>query len=391
MRHARWIVPVAAVVVLLTGGAIYAERRDPAPEPAAGVDTGAAQPVVEGNRLVDARSGSRFIPRGVNWSSFEYACAQGWGMSSLDTAGGGGAPDAEAAAIAKWGGNTVRLPLNQDCWLGTRGAPVSDQFEERTALDYRASVQEFVTALNRQGMVVVLDLHSRKRIGQPEFGNTAMPDSESLSFWRSIAGEYRDNPSVMFDAFNEPYSRYDAVDNLVFDLTWECWRDGGCSAPVEDDQTATAGQVTYPVHGMADVVGEIRDAGAAQPVLLGGLDYANDLSRWLEFAPEDDQLVASFHSYDFKKCSTAKCWDAVLAPIADRVPVLTGELGADDPTGGYVTRYLTWADSHDIGSLFWVWADHPTDPMALVRTGLGTPTAYGVLARDYLSSAAARP
>jgi len=384
MRRARWIAPVAAAIVLLTGGAIYAERQSPEPE-SAPVDTGAARPVVDGNRLVDERTGELFVPRGVNWSSFEYACAQGWGMSVLDTMGGTDPDGTEAAAIADWGANTVRLPLNQDCWLGTRGAPVSDQYEERTALAYRDAVQQFVAALNREGLVVVLDLHSRKRIGQPEFGNVAMPDSESLAFWRSAAGLFRDNPSVMFDAFNEPYSRYNAVDKLVFDLTWECWRDGGCQAPIEDDKTATAGRVTYTVQGMSAVVREIRDAGARQPVLLGGLDYANDLSHWLDFAPDDDQLVASFHSYDFKECATAACWDSVLAPIADRVPVLTGELGATEPTqSDYVSTYLAWADAHQVGSLFWVWADHHTDPMSLVRDRPGEPTAYGVLARRYL-------
>ncbi|MFC7496526.1 MULTISPECIES: glycoside hydrolase family 5 protein [unclassified Nocardioides] len=383
MRRARWIAPVAAIVVLLTGGALYAERGAP-DDGGTPLVTDAPQPVVEGNRLVDARSGDPFVPRGVNWSSFEYACAQGWGMSSLDTLGGPDAYDAEAAAIAGWGANTVRLPLNQDCWLGTRGAPVSDQFEERTPHDYRAAVHDFVTALNRHGMVVVLDLHSRKRMGEPEFGNLAMPDSESLAFWRSVAGVYRANPSVMFDAFNEPYSRYNAVDRIVFDLTWECWRDGGCAAPVEDDQTATAARITYPVQGMATVVREIRDAGAGQPVLLGGLDYANDLSHWSTFAPDDDQLVASFHAYDFKECADQRCWDAVLAPLAARVPVLTGELGSSDPANGFVERFLEWADRHGIGSLFWVWADHPTDPMSLVRDDLAGPTSYGVIARRSL-------
>lgn len=387
MLRARWIVPVVAAVVLLTGGAIYAERRAPEPE-AASVETGAAHPVVDGNRLVDERTGARFVPRGVNWSSFEYACAQGWGMSVLDTMSGPDAEGTEAEAIAEWGANTVRLPLNQDCWLGTRGAPVSDQYEERTAIDYRDAVQRFVTALNREGLVVVLDLHSRKRIGQPEFGNVAMPDSESLAFWRSAADLFRDNPSVMFDAFNEPYSRYNAVDKLVFDLTWECWRDGGCQAPIEDDRTATTGRATYPVQGMSAVVREIRDAGAEQPVLLGGLDYANDLSHWLDFAPDDDQLVAAFHSYDFKECATVACWDGALAPIADRVPVLTGELGASEPTeGDYVETYLAWADAHQVGSLFWVWADHRTDPMSLVHERPGEPTAYGELAQRYLQQA----
>lgn len=384
LRHARWIV-LAVVVLLVSGGALYAAMREPlnalgAPE------TGAAHPTVEGNRIVDARSGREFVPRGVNWSSFEYACAQGWGYSALDTLVARDPYTTEARMIAEWGGNTVRLPLNQDCWLGTRGAPVSDQYEERTVEGYRDEVQRFVTALNKEGMVVILDLHSRKRIGQPEFGNLAMPDSEAIAFWTSVAGEYAGNPSVMFDAFNEPYSRYNASGTrFLFDLTWKCWRDGGCEAPFEDDQTASVGQVTYPVQGMATVVEAIRTAGAEQPVLLGGLDYANDLSHWLEFAPDDDQLVAAFHSYDFKECSTKACWEGIVGKLADSVPVLTSELGAEKPQKGYVERYLDWVDAHNLGALFWVWADHPGDPMALVSGERGRPTAYGTVARNWLS------
>ncbi len=380
-----------AILLVLAAGGVAAQQTgllDPLlgeddPPPLA--DTGAAQPTVVENRLVDARTDRDFVPRGVNWTSFEYACAQGWGLSSLDTSGGTPTPyDAQAAAMAAWGANTVRLPLNQDCWLGTRGAPVSDQYEERTYQDYRADVVRFVHALNSHGLVVILDLHSRKRAQSPEFGNLAMPDAESLLFWRSVATAYQHNPSVMFDAFNEPYSRYDATDDLVFDLTWSCWRDGGCTAPVEDDRTATNGERTYPVQGMAAVVEEIRAAGAQQPVLLGGLDYANDLSRWREFAPDDDQLVAAFHSYDFKAC-TRTCWDEVLAPLADSVPVLTSELGAEDPLDGYVADYLDWADDHGVGALFWVWAAHEGDPMSLLVEQGGTPTPYGELARSWLS------
>ncbi|SDD34046.1 Cellulase (glycosyl hydrolase family 5) [Nocardioides lianchengensis] len=389
-RRVRVLLIVAIALLLTTAGVLAVRQSgvlDDGTGPAAET-TGAAQPRVEENRLVDARTGRDFVPRGVNWSSFEYACAQGWGLSALDTTAGAADPhDAQAAAIASWGANTVRLPLNQDCWLGSRGAPVSDQYEERTYEAYRDEVARFVTALNRHGLVVILDLHSRKRAEAPEFGNLAMPDAESLVFWRSVATAYRHRPSVMFDAFNEPYSRYDATDELVFDLTWACWRDGGCEAPAEDDQTATDGTRTYPVQGMAAVVGEIRDSGAEQPILLGGLDYANDLSRWLEFAPDDDQLVAAFHSYDFKACSTLACWDSVLGPLADSVPVLTSELGAEDPLDGYVDRYLEWADDRGIGAVFWVWAAHASDPMSLLVEQGGTPTEYGVRTRAWLSGA----
>lgn len=383
-RHARWVV-LGVVVALVAGGALYTQLREPIAS-FGSPDTGAPHPVVDGNRIIDDRSGREFVPRGVNWSSFEYACAQGWGYSALDNIVASDPYATEAKMIAKWGANTVRVPLNQDCWLGTRGAPVSDQYEERTVDGYRAEVSKFVSALNDEGLVVILDLHSRKRIGQPEFGNLAMPDSESIAFWKSVAGQYAGNPSVMFDAFNEPYSRYNASGtHYLFDLTWQCWRDGGCQAPTEDDRTATLGRVTYPVQGMAAVVSAIRGAGAEQPVLLGGLDYANDLSHWVEFAPDDDQLVAAVHSYDFKACADATCWNDVLGTLADSVPVVTTELGAQHPEDGYVESYLDWADDHNIGVLFWVWADHPSDPMALVADERGHPTAYGLVARAWLT------
>lgn len=384
MRWMRWILPVVAVL-LLTGSAVAVQLRD-ATVLGPAITADAARPVVQGNRLVDARSGRQFVPRGVNWSSFEYACAQGWGVSALDTVIARDPAAHEAEAIAAWGANTVRLPLNQDCWLGTRGAPVSDEFQERTVQVYRDGVHDFVSALNRAGLVVILDLHSRKRIGQYEFGNVAMPDSESLAFWRSVATVYRDNPSVMFDAFNEPYSRYNSTSTkLLFDLSWPCWRDGGCAAPVEDDQMRSHGRVTYPVQGMASVVGSIRAVGAKQPILLGGLDYANDLSHWLAFAPDDDQLVAAFHSYDFKECGDPACWNSVLAPIADTVPLITSELGATHPARShYVASYLRWADERHVGVVFWVWSAQRSDPMSLVTGDKDRPTAYGTLARRWL-------
>ena len=69
-------------------------------------------------------------------------------MSSLDNVVARDPAAAQAKAIARWGANTVRLPLNQDCWLGTRGAPVSDQYTERTVEGYREEVHDLVTALN---------------------------------------------------------------------------------------------------------------------------------------------------------------------------------------------------------------------------------------------------
>ncbi len=380
MAHRRG---AAGVVLLIVGGALasialgWVLSRPGDPDVSA-----AAEPVVRDGALVDARTGDPWVPQGPSWSGFESACAQGWGYSGLDPLG----EDAEAqqaALIASWGADTVRLPLNQDCWLGTRSAPVSDDFVERTPLGYRRAVDRFVRALNDEGLVVVLDLHSRKRIGSAGFGSTAMPDSESLAFWRSVAAQYSASPSVLFDAFSAPHSREDVRGRPVFELGWRCWGRGGCEVPVEDDRTPTRpDRSTYEALGMADLVAAIRRAGAEQPILLSGLDRANDLSAWADWVPEDDQLVAAFHAYDTAACGPA-CWEEVLAPLADRVPVLTTELGAEDPTDGWVADYLAFAEEHDIGSLLWVWAERPGDPMALVSDLEGTSTAWGELARRW--------
>lgn len=403
-------------------GAWWALREDVAASTA-------AHPVVRDGELVDARTGDPWVPRGVVWGSFETACAQGWGYSALDAlggpgrgsgdgsgdgGGGGGAAgaageddrDAAAAAqadtLASWAVDTVRLPLNQDCWLGTRGAPVSDEFTARTPAGYRAAVDTFVEALNARGMVVVLTLHSRKRIGSPEAGSLAMPDSESLAFWRAVAARYADRPSVLFEAFHEPHSRDDAAGRRVLDLDWACWRDGGCRAPVEDDGVPVkAGGPTYDAQGMADVVAAIRGAGADQPVLLPGPDRAQDLSAWREWAPADDQLVATVHvgspatvtpagTADGSGCGRA-CWRQVLAPLADQVPVLTTELGPDEQVPGSATLHLQWAAEHAVGVLARTWVERPGDPGALVEDLSGRPTAWGELVRSWLREGPRQP
>ncbi|MCW2495250.1 cellulase family glycosylhydrolase [Jatrophihabitans sp.] len=344
----------------------------------------AAEPHVVGNQLMDRRTGLPFTPRGVDWSSFEYACTQGWGYSALDTLGSA-ATTTVAAALHSWGVNTVRLPLNEDCWLGTRGAPVSDASTARTSTGYRQEVHTFVDALHARGIAVILDLQSRKLVGSDAFGNYAMPDTDAVAFWGQVATEYRGDPSVMFDAFNEPNSRPTSAGGGGFTLSWQCWRDGGCQVPDVDDATPLDGR-TYPAVGMATIVTTIRADGAAQPILLGGLDYANDLSEWLHYAPADPQLVAAFHTYDFTSCSTPTCWDAKVAVLAQSVPVITSELGANQPLDGYVAKYLTWATSHRIGVLFWVWGNTDASPMSLTTDETGDPTQYGLLAQNWLRS-----
>jgi endoglucanase len=351
------------------------------------------RPVVKGNRLVDAVSGQTFVPRGANWPSFEYACSRGGGRGYGYSNEGAGA--GTASAMAAWHINAVRIPLNQDCWLGDDGLPANPG---GTAAGYRAAVKGFTDALESAGIVPILDLHWTGPDGVEASGQLAMPDDRSDNFWTSVAETYKGDPSVMFDAFNEPYSRVE--DGFNFTLTWACWKLGGMScgtgAPTQNDTEKPFDGGLFAVTGMAALVQAIRSAGATQPIMLGGLDYSNDLTEWLANRPSDPQLVASFHNYPAQACRTVACWDGVIASVAGTVPVVTGEFGEQDCRDTFVTSYMTWADAHDVGYLAWAWWD--PDPqidacheLALLNADGSPRFPNGTALKDHLGKRAAEP
>jgi endoglucanase len=325
-----------------------------------------------GNHLVDSRNGEVFVPRGVNWPSFEYACSNGYGYSNSASGNTVGPNAAGAAVIARWHINMVRLPLNQDCWLGDDGLP-----RFGNASGYRAAVSRWVRTLNRAGIAVMLDLHWAGPDGVVADGLRVMADARSDDFWRSVARKFKGNRSVSFDVFNEPYTRY-ADTGIVFDLTWECWLRGGCTATRAHLGQQPDGS-TFATIGMQALVDAVRATGARQPILLSGRGFGNDLGSWLAYRPADKQLVASFHNYNFQPCRTRTCWDETIAPVAKRVPVVAAEFGATDCNASHVRRFMRWADRRGVGYLMWAWWVLP-----------GTPCSKEVMLRN-VRGAARRP
>ncbi|GMA94233.1 hypothetical protein GCM10025881_10570 [Pseudolysinimonas kribbensis] len=287
--------------------------------------------------------------------------------------------------MVSWGVTAVRLPLNQDCWLGTDGSP-----RFGTAAGYQAAVRSWVDILNAAGLVVVFDLHWSAPVGVDSDGQRAMADPQSIEFWRQVAGAYSKVPSVMFDAFNEPYSRQSAV------LSWSCWADGGCAMPSSAD-TQPIGTSTFTAVGMRQIVQTIRAADAAQPILLGGLDYSNDLRGWVAATQSfgDDQLVASWHNYPGQRCDDVTCWNAEVAPVAAHVPVIATEFGETDGGTSFLTTFMDWADQHGIGYAPWAWwwtdssDGAEANAYALVQNGTFTPKApEGTTYHDHLAGLA---
>lgn len=276
---------------------------------------------------------------------------QGWGFSN-------GPVDASSiAAMKSWSIDAVRVPLNEDCWLGING--VKPQYGGAA---YRRFVEGFVSRLNAAGLTVVLDLHWNAPGTQRATGQQQLPDADHApAFWSSVARAFRGNRNVVFDLYNEPHH-----------VSWRCWRDG-CGT----------------LAAMQRLVDAVRSAGGQQPLMLGGLAWSNDLSGWLRWRPKDPlhQLIASFHLDNFNTCASAACWNATIAPVAATVPVVTGELGENDCGHGFLDSYMPWADAHGISYLGWTWDtwDCRSGP-ALISAYDGTPTGFGAGFQAHLAS-----
>ena len=362
------------VVAMIASAVLAGSLASGAPLTASAATPPAPTPVVQGARLVDSRTGAVFVPRGVDFPSFEYACSQGWGYSN------GGDTAAAAKAMHDWGVTTVRLPLNEGCWTGQNSEPA---FGDRAG--YQSAVRSWVATLHSQGIVVILDLHWTRPPGAADYEQYAAPSTNSLAFWTSVAGTFASDPSVMFDLFNEPYSVWDEAsnDHYAFSLDWSCWRDGGCHPPTSDQNSdPSTWHGTYTAVGMQQLVTAVRAAGARQPIVLSGLDYANDLGGWWAHRPDDAQLVAGYHGYEGNLCSTTACWSSTLAALAQHVPIIAGEFGSTSGHASYLTDLMTWADAHGMGYLAWAWWGSDSD---------GGPNRYITLLADDTTFAPASP
>jgi endoglucanase len=275
---------------------------------------------------------------GVDYSGTEYACVNGYGVFDGSTPTQAYVNNLLAAHV-----NELRIPLNEDCWLGING--VASAY---SGSNYQTAIDNWVTLLINNGITPILDLHWTAAGTQLATSQQPMPDSDhSPAFWKSVATRFTGRNQVMFDLFNEPYP-----------TSWACWRDGG---------SACNGDVSYPVAGMQTLVNAVRGAGASNIIMLGCLDYSNTCSgyngTWTQYRPSDpnNNLAASVHIYLGNGCITTSCWDSEYLPILQNGnPVIDGEWAAYDYNGAnynesFGTTLLNWFDSHGASYTAWTW------------------------------------
>jgi len=362
MNHVTgWAVFAACAVAFGLGGAAQARPSAPAAKAARGGLH------VAGKRLLDAR-GRLVHFRGVNRSGPEYACIQGWGIFD------GPSSASSVRAIAAWHVNAVRIPLNEDCWLGINGVKAA-----YAGKAYRSAIVRYVRLLHTYNMYAELSLMWAAPGKNRATYQPGAPDADhSPAMWASMAATFKNDPNVVLAPWGETV------------VNANCFLRGGvCEA------TFGSNNRPYRTAGMQQAVSVMRRAGYRGVISIPGITYANDLSKWLSHKPKDSrrQLIAEAHIYGKNTCSSVSCFNATLAPVARRVPLIFGETGEtydqSDCGSSHTSTFLHWADAHNVGYETWTW-DTWGNCGALINDYAGHPhRQYGAFVKSYYALVAA--
>jgi hypothetical protein len=310
---------------------------------------------VAGNVIEDA-AGHPWYAHGVDRPSLEWFCH---GLTV--TGNGTPIPASDFTTMATvWHANTVRLALNQDFWLSSTGATVAPS--ERCA-DYITTVHTAVTQAEAAGLTVILDLHwsDEGDLTSTNVGQKCMADRNSITFWKSVAARYASDAHVMFELYNEPH-----------DTPWSVWRNGGSF-------TCNDG-VTYRAAGMQQLTDAVRSTGAANVVVIGGLQWAYDLSGLPSVGAITGGNVAyATHPYEWV-ADTVSQWDTAFGFLTASAPVIATEFGRASCTAdSYTTTVLDYFRTHGMSYTVWAWYAGSCQYPSVISNAAGACVGYGCI------------
>jgi endoglucanase len=225
----------------------------------------------------------------------------------------------DVAEWARWGVNTVRVPLNHH------------------AISYE-QLDRFVGWCKAHGVYVILDLHAapgsqncEEMSDSPDgvahlWTEPATYRDATIALWRELAAHYRDEPAVAgYDILDEPYD----------------------TEATGDFSTGVATLRAFYV----DVTAAIREVDPHHVLFFEGTRWSGP-DGFAGLAPAwDPQMAWAFHKY----------WDAntdaAIRPYLDLRaatgrPVWNGETGEDESTG-WSAAMIALLERHDIGWNMW--------------------------------------
>lgn len=336
--------------VLATASATF-ELAAPVPPTRTGCLSTPPQPVAPGGYYVNGNTictadGRVHQFHGVNRPSLEWE-PSGTNLSLSDF-----------ELMSTWNANAVRIALNQDFWL--QNSPLANPY-------YPAIVDDAIAWAEMAGMDVILDLHWSDAgvLGgcAPSNGcQQLMPDVNSLTFWTQVASRYKNDGRVQFELYNEPH-----------DVTWDVWRNGGDTG------------MGWQAVGMQQLYDAVRATGAQNLTIIGGLDWAYDLSGVPANRIAGYNIVYATHPYGPYR--TTQDWGRAWGSLTYTDPVIATEFGMLNDTActtDYSAQVIQYADAHFASWTAWAWYPGGCTFPAVITDWSGTPSAVGAIVKSAL-------
>jgi hypothetical protein len=317
-----------------------------------GCGTGPTQPVAPGGYYVNGNSvctadGHTHLFHGVDRPSLEWS-PSGVMLSAADF-----------QLMATWKANAVRIALNQDFWLS--GSPYYNA-------GYAARIDNAVAWAEQAGMDPILDLHwsDAGTLGgcDPTGGNCQqfMPDDNSLTFWTEVATRYKDDGRVLFELYNEPH-----------DVSWGVWKSGGDVGG-------------WHAVGMQQLYDAIRATGANNLIVMGGIDFAYDLTGVTGVHISGYNILYATHPYASASEKKPNGWDHYWGFLTKTAPVIVTEFGDSNTTcpSDYTSQLIAYADLHNASWTAWAWYPGGCTFPSIISDWSGTPSAPGAVVKTAL-------
>lgn len=275
------------------------------------------------------------------------------------------------ALMASWGQNCVRLPLNEDCWLGLTVQTIPGTSKILAGAAYRAEVAACVAAANAVGMIVILDLHwTAPGTFCANTQNPFLNAANSITFWTSVANAFKGNPAVVFELFNEPYIFSNSQANGAFagsPAVNSILLNGGTATGYFglDDGTSNGTSIrvanSYSIAGYQAAIDAVRATGATNVIVLGGQNFDTDLT-WIVSNPPNDplnQLAVTAHTYrDSGNIFFTNLSAAVTMMQNCGMPVVLTEIGDQIGSGAstsFISSITGAMDAHGWSGTAWTW------------------------------------
>jgi endoglucanase len=318
----------------------------PAPVPPGGY-------YVNGNTICTA-AGETHLFHGLDRPSMEWR-SDGQNLSAADF-----------ALMASWKANVVRIALNQDFWIAE--SPLY-------SANYASLVDRVIGWAEGAGMDVILDLHWSDAgvLGScaPSAGcQQKMADANSLTFWSQVAARYANDGRVLFELYNEPH-----------DVSWSVWKSGGDSGS------------GWHVVGMQQLYDAVRTAGANNLVVIGGLDFAYDLSEVPGNRIAGYNILYATHTYNNSSEKAPSSFGLYWGNLTKTDPVIVTEFGdfgtACSPK--YNADVVKYADAHFASWTAWAWYPGGCGFPSLITDWMGTASAAGAVIKAALAGYPAPP